>query len=175
MSRLVPYFVGEDDAAVTILGPDHRHVQEINFEISGDPRPLQRPRWARRWFKRIITYNPSWRMQKQFKNAAREVMFLRPSDNPVFNERTYLEVNCCFVIKRPMNHFTNAGNLRADAGRFPENSDVDNLAKFVLDALQGILYPDDRRIVVLFAIKTYPSQNDPRTNFGRTIIWAKVK
>ena len=69
----------------------------------------------------------------------------------------------------------NAGNLRADAGGFPENSDVDNLAKFVLDALQGILYPDDRRIVVLFAIKTYPSQNDPRTNFGRTIVWAKVK
>eukprot|EP00978_Attheya_sp_CCMP212_P036876 scaffold170270_cov31-Attheya_sp.AAC.1 len=65
MSRLVPYFVGEDDAAVTILAPNHRHVEEITFEISGDPRPLQRSRWAG-FFNRVAgslprLYNPSRR------------------------------------------------------------------------------------------------------------------
>eukprot|EP00978_Attheya_sp_CCMP212_P021248 scaffold61898_cov35-Attheya_sp.AAC.1 len=179
MSRLVPYFVGEDDAAVTILAPDHRHVEEITFEISGDPRPLQRSRWAG-FFNRVAgslprLYNPLRRVMNTFKVAAREVLSVMPGDNPVFGDNTFLEVNCWFVIKRPISHFNHDGTLRLGAQRFPTSSDVDNLVKLVLDALQGILYRDDRCIVVLFAGKSYPSENDPHTNFGKTVIKACVR
>jgi Holliday junction resolvase RusA-like endonuclease len=182
---LVPYFVGEDDAAVTMLAPDHIHVEDVTFEVSGDPRPLQRSRWAR-FFNGVIPYNPSRRVINRFRDAAREVLFLFPGDNPVFDENTYLEVNCWFVLKRPRKHFCADGSLRVDAPKYPIQSDIDNLVKLVLDAMQGILYHDDRRIVVLFAGKAYKTENDPRimvylnendlrTNAGKTIIKASVK
>eukprot|EP00978_Attheya_sp_CCMP212_P043897 scaffold294437_cov30-Attheya_sp.AAC.1 len=110
-----------------------------------------------------------------FKVAAREVLSVMPGDNPVFGDNTFLEVNCWFIMKRPISHFNHDGTLRLGAQRFPTSSDVDNLVKLVLDALQGILYRDDRHIVVLFAGKSYPSENDPHTNFGKTVIKARVR
>ena len=45
---------------------------------------------------------------------------------------------------------------------YPTMSDVDNLAKFVLDALNGVLYDDDRRIVKLEVGKSWdPNPESP--------------
>eukprot|EP00543_Licmophora_paradoxa_P006569 CAMPEP_0202455834 /NCGR_PEP_ID=MMETSP1360-20130828/13268_1 /ASSEMBLY_ACC=CAM_ASM_000848 /TAXON_ID=515479 /ORGANISM="Licmophora paradoxa, Strain CCMP2313" /LENGTH=60 /DNA_ID=CAMNT_0049075513 /DNA_START=266 /DNA_END=448 /DNA_ORIENTATION=- len=45
--------------------------------------------------------------------------------------------------------------------------DVDNLAKFVLDSLNGVLYHDDRQVVELIAIKRYDNDDMCR---GKTIV-----
>lgn len=58
---------------------------------------------------------------------------------------------------RPMD-----GNLRANLSFYGANplSDIDNLVKLVLDALQGICYANDRQIMRLQAAKIpYPAKD----------------
>jgi Holliday junction resolvase RusA-like endonuclease len=74
-------------------------------------------------------------------------------------------------MKRPSNHFVasrrtgpNSRLKAAYAGsRWPPDgrgirSDVDNLAKFVMDSLNGVLYVDDRQVVRLKAMKVLDSE-----------------
>lgn len=80
------------------------------------------------------------------------VFLFPPSNN--------LQITLTFRIKRPRVHFVNSkpgpGRLKPSApGRLYNNirSDVDNLAKFVLDSLNELLYEDDRQVVKLCAVK----------------------
>eukprot|EP00978_Attheya_sp_CCMP212_P016705 scaffold43974_cov54-Attheya_sp.AAC.2 len=148
---MIPYHVADEDAAVEVLATDGS-LDQIEFEISRDPRPLQRPRFARmlRSLRRSypLMYNPSRRIINNFKAAAREVLIIQTGDRTVFSKQDCLEMDCWFIIKRPRNHFNMDGSLRKDAPCFQLVSDVDNMGKLlVLDALEGILYPNDKRIV----------------------------
>ncbi|KAL7525213.1 hypothetical protein ACHAXR_000904 [Thalassiosira sp. AJA248-18] len=69
-----------------------------------------------------------------------------------------------FRMKRPKSHFIGnkpgPGRLKPTApGKlYNTRSDVDNLAKFVMDSLNGIVYDDDRQVVSLNAIKVLDSE-----------------
>eukprot|EP00978_Attheya_sp_CCMP212_P005444 scaffold12214_cov33-Attheya_sp.AAC.2 len=160
---MIPYHVADEDAAVKVLAMDDGSLDQIEFEISGDPRPLQRPRFVR-MLRSLgcsypLMYNLSRRIINNFKAAAREVLLLQPGDRTVFsNQDYYLEMDCSFIIKRPRSHFNMDGSLRKDALCFLLVSDVDNMGKLVLDALEGILYDpnNDKRIVNLRLVKSYP-------------------
>ena len=87
--------------------------------------------------------------------------------SPLWKSNHTLAVSILFCMKRPKNHFVSGrpgpGRLRATA---PSQScsrmrtDVDNLAKFVLDALNGVLYEDDRQIASLHVTKLYDNDAD---------------
>jgi Holliday junction resolvase RusA-like endonuclease len=94
--------------------------------------------------------------------------------SPVFSPNQQLAMTIIFNMRRPKNHFvaskSGPGRLRAtynstmsqnDGNKLAicptTTSDVDNLAKFVLDSLNEILYEDDRQVVSLHAIKMYDS------------------
>jgi Holliday junction resolvase RusA-like endonuclease len=71
-----------------------------------------------------------------------------------------------FWVPRPNTHFIASrrgpGRLRPqfqDPVAFLPNKrlDVDNLAKFVLDALNGLLYSDDSQVILLQAVKLHDS------------------
>lgn len=62
-------------------------------------------------------------------------------------------VACKFVFARPKSH-SNKSGLKEDAPRFPK-CDCDNLAKGVLDALNGIAFDDDSQVTQLFITKAY--------------------
>ena len=49
----------------------------------------------------------------------------------------------------------------------PIRPDIDNLAKFVLDALNGLLYTDDRQVVKLLVYKLLDNQGECE---GRTVV-----
>eukprot|EP00978_Attheya_sp_CCMP212_P043191 scaffold277796_cov53-Attheya_sp.AAC.1 len=159
---MIPYHVADEDAAVEVLATDGS-LDQIEFEISGDPRLLQRPRFARmlrglgRSYPLTLMYNLSRGIINNFKAAAREVLLVQSGDITVFSNEDYLEVDCWFIIKRPPSHFNIDGSLREDAPCFPLITDVDNMGKLVLDALEGILYPNDKRIVDLRLVKSYPA------------------
>jgi len=50
-------------------------------------------------------------------------------------------------------------------------TDVDNLAKFVLDSLNGVLYEDDKQVASLQVTKVYDNE-DPYTGSTDVIIRA---
>lgn len=72
-----------------------------------------------------------------------------------------LEVLIDFRMQRPKNHFTKKG-LRPNAPPFPATKpDIDKLARCLLDALEGVCFDNDSRIVSLIVRKTYANDFAP--------------
>lgn len=79
---------------------------------------------------------------------------------PLFPAEAALAVTLIMRLKRPLIHFRASKRegctLKANAPSALTSltrTDVDNLAKFVLDACNGLLYDDDRQIQSLHVIK----------------------
>lgn len=86
---------------------------------------------------------------------------------PLFQENEHLSVQIIFYMKRPKTHFVannpQSGRIRKlYEGFLPHRSktDVDNLAKFVLDSLNGLLYADDKQVISLHVTKLLHSEGD---------------
>ena len=72
------------------------------------------------------------------------------------------ELKCflTFTYERPKSHFTSKGKLRSGIPlKHVYKPDADNLAKFVLDALNGTFYKDDSQIYQLTVVKRYGTEN----------------
>lgn len=134
-----------------------KRISNLRFEICGSPRPLQRHRTSR-----FHTYNPSVKYQESFQDALKKLMFdfhIESIDTPLFDATEYLEMTIIFRMKRPKSHFV---NNKPGPGRLKEKApsqlssirtDVDNLSKFVLDSMNGVMYEDDRQIISIHATK----------------------
>ena len=116
----------------------------ITFEV--DPCPASRPRVSR-W----STYYP--KRYTKFKNdmkALTSEMETTPSEN-------LLSVCVDFYIKMPKS-WSKKKTERLDNTYCSNNSDIDNYIKAILDALNGVLFVDDRQVVEIFARKIYSKQ-----------------
>jgi hypothetical protein len=153
----------------------------LRFTVRGNPLPLRRHRTSRGF-----VYNPSAPAQASFRKIVQSVVFpdhdyIIDSDGdglePIFSEGYTLAMTIVFRTKRPMNHFIGskpaAGRLKesAPAQTAPTRCDVDNLAKFVLDSLNGLLYHDDRQISSLHVTKLLDNHEDCR---GSTEVCLRV-
>ena len=145
----------------------------LKFTVRGQPVPLRRHRTSRGFM-----YNPSAKMQMEFRQVVSDMIFpsVTPSSveeyieattsqpEPIFKEDEYLAVTLLFRLKRPKSHFVGSkpgpGRLRPTSpGRLhTTRTDVDNLAKFVLDSLNDLVYVDDRQIISLHAAKVMDSE-----------------
>jgi Holliday junction resolvase RusA-like endonuclease len=155
----------------------NRRRKHIKFTIRGSPRVLIRHRTARGFM-----YNPSASAQEAFCDTLLNLLPLRyrpiftddDEDNDklstvptvLFPQNECLKLTILFRMKRPLSHFIASkpgpGRLKsAFAGqRLASNNrcDVDNLAKFVLDSLNGLLYVDDKQVVSLNVLKVYDTE-----------------
>lgn len=70
-----------------------------------------------------------------------------------------LRVSLLFTMPRPKSHYRTGRNshlLREAAPDYPTGKpDVDKLARAILDALTGVWWDDDSRVVSLGAVKVY--------------------
>lgn len=67
-----------------------------------------------------------------------------------------------FLFKRPKSHLKRSGGLRKGvSARHIRTPDTDNLAKFVMDSLNGTYYKDDAQIVDLHVQKMYAEPGQP--------------
>lgn len=147
-------------------------VSSLRFQIRGNPRPLVRHRTALG-----RTYNPSSNLQTSFQSAVFKI--LEEHDEyrvPFFQEDDQLSMKVIFRMKRAKGHFLRGipgpGRLKEDAPKATTiRNDIDNLAKFVLDSMNKILYPDDRQITSIQLVKMYDTQ-DPYS--GSTEIYVGV-
>lgn len=163
----------------TIVVPTKHALQYLRFAVGGNPRPLRRHRSSRGFI-----YNPSAAGQESFRNIVQELIFQnvtlatshqlkdvlalqqqQPPQQPLFGEQESLIMTMVFRLRRPNQDFVGGrrgpGRLRPTALEqrlpSPRPPDVDNLAKFVLDSLNGLLYADDRQVISLHVTKLLDS------------------
>ena len=154
-------------------GERGNNTKLLKFTVRGKPVPLRRHRTSRGFM-----YNPSAKMQMEFRQVVSDIIYptAPPSSveeyiesssaqpEPIFKEDEYLAVTLLFRLKRPKSHFVGSkpgpGRLRPTSpGRLhTTRTDIDNLAKFVLDSLNELAYVDDRQIISLHATKVLDSE-----------------
>ncbi len=87
------------------------------------------------------------------------------TEQPLFLN-PFLSVSLVFCMRRPLSHFVGrnheTGELSSTAPSALSaiRSDVDKLAKFVLDSLNGVIYNDDRQVMHSVSIKVLESHAD---------------
>lgn len=171
----------DDDCGKLIKNRRRKHIK---FTIRGSPRVLIRHRSARGFmynpsasaqaafrdtlldllplrYRPIFTDNED--DDDNDNNDDKKVSII---PTVLFPQNECLKLTILFRMKRPLSHFIASkpgpGRLKsAFAGqRLASNNrcDVDNLAKFVLDSLNGVLYADDKQVVALNVMKVYDTE-----------------
>ena len=108
------------------------------------PTPQKRPRVTR-----FVTYDPSVKDKKEFLKSVLNQLPKEPMTAPLI-------MRIKFNFKRPKSHYTSKGELKVSAPKkHTKKPDIDNLLKFVLDALNRTLYMDDAQVVSLAGRKLY--------------------
>lgn len=124
---------------------------QIELKILGEPKAQKRHRSVKMGnFNR--QYDPSSADKKDFLSIVQDNAPLEPFVAP-------LSVNMVFVFTRPKSHYRSGKNshiLKDDAPIYHVSKpDCDNLAKFVMDALNKIYWKDDSLICSISVTKKY--------------------
>ena len=114
----------------------------ITFTISGTAIPKARPR-ATKIGNRAIMYTPA--KTKEFENY---VKLVASQHAPKELLTSALEVRLSFLFQRPK-------SLPKKIRHHTKKPDIDNLAKSVLDAMEGIIYVNDAQVISLRVTKEY--------------------
>lgn len=133
-------------------------MNEINFYINTPPQPLKRHRMARGG----RVYDPSSTDKKNWMLLAQDFCPREPLPGA-------LEINLEFNMLRPKSHFGTGRNLGKLKDSAPDNHtrtpDLDNLVKFVLDAMNGEFYIDDSQIININCKKLYADKQGESGTF----------
>ncbi|MBN2065973.1 MAG: RusA family crossover junction endodeoxyribonuclease [Candidatus Thermoplasmatota archaeon] len=127
----------------------------VTFVIKGIPKAKQRPRFAARRGK-VIAYTP--KTTASFENLVKlkaEKEFLRPLEGTI-------SLAIRFYLPRPQRMIWKTRPMpEACCDKRP---DIDNLAKAVIDGLNGIAFRDDAQIADLHVTKKYHAgDGEPKT------------
>ena len=136
------------------------------LELEGVPNAQARPRRG----VQGCFYNPN----KKAKEAFKQVINRGMADTPIFKEGLPVAVEIKFYMKRPNSHFKSNNRLKGLKALVPfwfvASPDIDNLAKFVLDGMNKLVYEDDRQVSILVVHKLFDSNAGCN---GRTVIEVK--
>ena len=113
--------------------------------IPGNPVALKRHRTTKSGHR----YDPSQNDKADFLAKCMAERPAEPFDCP-------LRVEMVFYFRRPKNHYRTNGELKKGMPtQHTKTPDIDNLAKFVFDSLNGIFWTDDKIISLVIATKVY--------------------
>ena len=119
----------------------------IQFLVDIKPKPQQRHRSNGRF-----QYDPSSKDKQDF-------LFLVKQYAPKQPIVDIVEMDITFCYKRPASHFRSKNKQKILKDNVPffksSKADLDNLIKFVCDALNGVFYKDDSQVVSIHAMKLY--------------------
>ena len=115
----------------------------IKFTVEGKPQPKQRPRMGKNG---VYTPKETKAYQSLVGWIARSVFKGEPSEKPF---KVMLDIY--FKLPQRTKHLEGSYCMK--------NIDIDNVAKSVLDGINGIVWADDKQVVVL-TIKKYWSKQE---------------
>jgi len=145
-----------NEIAVNIVDSDDEEVARRRFFriVPGEPRPLARHKRGRHG----QIYNPSKPHQDAFAQAC-----IGDGNLPLVPLEGALYAKLHFVFQRPLCHYVNNNrnnDLKVTAPVFhTQRPDLDNLVKFVLDALTGPVFADDCTIVQMQLWKIWGAES----------------
>lgn len=116
--------------------------------VNGNPMALKRHRMTRSGH----SYDPSAKEKQEFLLKVQNKAPKTPFECPI-------AIHAEFLMQRPKNHYRTGKNSHVLKDTAPikhtGRPDLDNLVKFVCDALNGIFYRDDAQIYRINAVKYY--------------------
>lgn len=120
----------------------------IILNIDGDPVQQKRHRTVRVGaFMR--EYDPSKELKKDFLSVLHHSI-------PEVTPRGSIHLHLVFTFLRPKSHLTSKMQLKkGESFSMIKKPDIDNLIKFVMDALNGKYWHDDSQISHIIAEKEY--------------------
>lgn len=125
-----------------------KQLNKIKFTVEGEPKGKARPR---HYGKMVYTPTATKEYEEQvgwcYKASAKEFKFSE-SDN------ISISITAYFKIPKSANKSSHAAMVEGSI-RPLKKCDTDNIAKIILDGLNGIAYPDDKQIVSLSVEKWY--------------------
>lgn len=130
-------------------------MQKVTVRLPIEPQPKGRPRF-RVTAGRVFTYTP--KKTEQYENDVIK-LYRQMTGGYMFPKKTPLHVALVFGMPIPKSTPKKYREqmINQELGH-TKKPDVDNLAKSVLDALNGIAYPDDSQIVSLNIKKVYAEE-----------------
>ena len=118
----------------------------INFIVPGQPQGKGRPRVTRNG-----TYTPQ--KTKDYQNTIKDIAELHCKEYFML-EPLKATLICYYQIPKSMPKYKRV--LVKEGKLYPiVKPDIDNVAKAILDALNGVVYKDDNQIVELYIKKLY--------------------
>ena len=129
-------------------------VEYVEFSIVGEIKTKQRPRAAMiRGHARIYTPKDTILYENYIKAMYQE----KYKDFNFGNKPISLTVKCYFKANQVMEKFAST-----EVNEIPckTHKDLDNIAKTIMDALNGIAFYDDKQITELRAFKEYTKDNE---------------
>lgn len=120
----------------------------IVFEIEGKPMAKGRPRFTRKGF--AYTDEKTRLYERLVK-----MNFLRNYPNHIPLEG-YIEVNITAIFEVPKSYSKKkTKELLESHNNYDHKPDLDNIAKIILDSLNGIAFKDDSQVTILHMNKEY--------------------
>jgi hypothetical protein len=143
---------------------------ELSVKVVGAPSVQQRPKIV--WKKRFIPtlYDPSAREKILFRfGLQRELVscghtafpFFLNATNEITSKGLYLDV--AFHVKRNEADYCMKRGKKVLKGvhqLYPRRKDVDNMLKFIMDAMHGVVYTDDKCVVRVSAMKLFLNEDE---------------
>ena len=133
----------------------------LQFKANYKPTALKRPRLV----KSNVVYDPSKKDKKDWLKTVLAYIPKKPLEGP-------LKINLEFFFARPKNHYRTGKYKELMKDKAPRihtfMPDIDNLTKFILDAMNEHFFLDDRQVVEVSAHKEYI--NDYHNNNGYTLV-----
>lgn len=120
----------------------------LYFEIDMEPHPKQRPRFDMNTGR---IYNPVSNREAEEK-IKRAFIEKYPDHNISEWSKKPLHMRICFLFECTQKHEI--------LDPHTSKPDIDNLAKTVLDALNGVAYADDSCVFELRVLKRYDDRNE---------------
>ncbi len=127
-------------------------MRVTSFYIDKEPQPWQRPktRVVNGW---VQHYSPE--ETKKFEKAVADVYKAR-KDPPFFERHTAISVTILFGLPIPKSYTKwRVEAIKKGTIKHTKRPDVDNLAKAILDALNGVAWADDAQITQMIVKKEY--------------------
>jgi Holliday junction resolvase RusA-like endonuclease len=132
-------------------------MEEIRLTVLGNPKAQARHRHFTRG-----TFSGSYDPSQQAKETFASILQSQAPKEPICDP---ISLELLFYMSRPKNHYGTGKKAEFLKDNAPEyhagRPDIDNLQKFVQDAMNKIFWKDDGQICVISSQKKYSER--PRT------------